>query len=153
EVAVARLVAPAVPRGEQRALTQFVELVRRRPPPPGRVASLPGRGEIFVRAPRAPRDGAPTVVLLHGWIGSGGLNWLAGFESLSERYRVIAPDLRGHARGIRSWRRFKLSDCADDVAALLRKRRIRNAIVVGYSMGGPIAQLVWRRHSDLVAGL
>ena len=93
------------------------------------------------------------MVLLHGWIASGGLNWFQAFEALRGRYRVIAPDLRGHARGIRSWRRFKLRDCADDVAALLRKRRISNAIVVGYSMGGPVAQLVWRRHPDLVSGL
>jgi pimeloyl-ACP methyl ester carboxylesterase len=129
-----------------------VEIVRRRPPPPGQVSTLPGRGQIFVRAPRASRE-APTVVLLHGWIGSGGLNWFQVFESLRDRYRVIAPDLRGHARGIRTWRRFKLNDCADDVAALLRKRRIQNAILVGYSMGGPVAQLVWRRHPDLVSGL
>jgi pimeloyl-ACP methyl ester carboxylesterase len=106
---------------------------------------------LFVRATRGPRE-MPTVVLLHGWIASGGLNWFQAFESLRGRYRVIAPDLRGHARGIRSWR-FKLSDCADDVAALLRKRRVQNAIVVGYSMGGPVAQLVWRRHPELVSGL
>jgi pimeloyl-ACP methyl ester carboxylesterase len=105
-----------------------------------------------VRAARGPRE-APTVVLLHGWIASGGLNWFQAFEALRGRYRVIAPDMRGHAQGIRSWKRFKLRDCADDVAALLRKKRISNAILVGYSMGGPVAQLVWRRHADLVSGL
>ncbi len=145
------MAAPAVPHGEQSALTQLVDLVRRRPPPPGFFANLPERGNLFVRAARGPRD-LPTVVLLHGWIASGGLNWFQAFEALRGRYRVIAPDLRGHARGIRSWR-FKLSDCADDVAALLRKRRIQNAIIVGYSMGGPVAQLVWRRHPELVSGL
>jgi pimeloyl-ACP methyl ester carboxylesterase len=146
------LAAPAIPQGEPRAFAQLVELVRQQPPPRGQHAVLPGRGEIFVRAPRGPRD-APTVVLLHGWIGSGGLNWFQAFETLRARYRVIAPDLRGHARGIRSWRRFRLRDCADDIAALLRKRRVQDAIVVGYSMGGPVAQLMWRRHPDLVSGL
>jgi 3-oxoadipate enol-lactonase len=145
------LAAPAIPQGEQGALAHLVELVRRRPPPPGLFAKLPDRGELFVRAARGPRE-MPTVVLLHGWIASGGLNWFQAFESLRGRYRVIAPDLRGHARGIRSWR-FKLSDCADDVAALLRKKRIQNAILVGYSMGGPVAQLVWRRHPEIVSGL
>jgi len=91
-------------------------------------------------------------VLLHGWIASGGLNWFQAFEALRGRYRVIAPDLRGHARGIRT-SRFRLSDCADDVASLLRKKRVQNAIIVGYSMGGPVAQLVWRRHPQLVSGL
>jgi pimeloyl-ACP methyl ester carboxylesterase len=145
------LAAPAVPRGEQSALTHLVEIVRRRPPPPGFFAHLPDRGRLFVRAARGPRE-VPTVVLLHGWIASGGLNWFQAFEGLRGHYRVLAPDLRGHARGIRSWR-FKLSDCADDIAALLRKRRIQDAILVGYSMGGPVAQLVWRRHPGLVSGL
>ncbi|MET0902820.1 MAG: alpha/beta fold hydrolase, partial [Acidimicrobiales bacterium] len=75
------------------------------------------------------------------------------FGPLSQRYRVIAPDMRGHGRGIRSRRRFRLADCADDVAALLEQLAAEPAIVVGYSMGGPIAQLLWRRHPDRVAGL
>jgi pimeloyl-ACP methyl ester carboxylesterase len=93
------------------------------------------------------------VVLLHGWIASGGLNWFTSFDPLAQRYRIIAPDLRGHGRGIRSRRRFRLADCADDVAALLDHLGAEPAIVVGYSMGGPVAQLLWRRHPDQVAGL
>ena len=92
------------------------------------------------------------MVLLHGWIASGGLNWFTAFGPLSQRYRVIAPDLRGHGRGIRSRRRFRLADCADDVAALLDQLGAEPAIVVGYSMGGPVAQLLWRRHPERVAG-
>jgi pimeloyl-ACP methyl ester carboxylesterase len=93
------------------------------------------------------------VLLLHGWIASGGLNWFNAFEPLGQRYSVVAPDLRGHGRGIRSRRRFRLSDCADDVAALIEHLGTGPVIAVGYSMGGPVAQLLWRRHPDLVAGL
>jgi 3-oxoadipate enol-lactonase len=113
---------------------------------------LPGRGTTFVRTIDGP-PGAPTVLLLHGWIASGGLNWLSAFAPLAQRYRVIAPDMRGHGRGIRTRRRFRLADCADDMAALLEHLEADPAIVVGYSMGGPIAQLLWRRHPDAVAGL
>jgi pimeloyl-ACP methyl ester carboxylesterase len=93
------------------------------------------------------------VLLLHGWIASGGLNWFNAFGPLSERYSVIAPDLRGHGRGLRTRRRFRLADCADDVAAALEARDTGPVIAVGYSMGGPVAQLLWRRHPDLVSGL
>ena len=120
--------------------------------PPGERLTLPGRGTTFVRSLPGP-PGAPTVLLLHGWIASGGLNWLTAFGPLSKRYRVIAPDMRGHARGLRSRRRFRLADCADDMAALLELVDATPAIVVGYSMGGPIAQLLWRRHEASVAGL
>ena len=122
------------------------------PIPLGRRIDLPGRGQTFVRELAGP-PGAPTVVLLHGLIASAGLNWFQAFEPLGHHFRVVAPDARGHGRGIRSWRRFRLSDCADDVAALLDELGIDRAILVGYSMGGPIAQLVWQRHRDRVAGL
>lgn len=122
------------------------------PLPLGERVTLPGRGTTFVREVSGPR-GAPTVVLLHGWIASGGLNWFTAFEPLGERYHVLAPDLRGHGRGLRARGRFRLADCADDVAALLRERETGPAIVVGYSMGGPVAQLLWHQHPDLVAGM
>lgn len=120
--------------------------------PAGRAVRLPGRGTTFVREVEGP-PGAPTVILLHGWVASGGLNWFQSFEALGRRFRVLAPDHRGHARGIRSWRPFRLEDCADDAAALLEELDAGPAIVAGYSMGGPIAQLLWHRHRELVSGL
>lgn len=62
-------------------------------------------------------------------------------------------DHRGHGRGIRSRRRFRLADCADDAAALINVLGTGPVIAVGYSMGGPVAQLLWHRHPDRVAGL
>jgi pimeloyl-ACP methyl ester carboxylesterase len=120
--------------------------------PLGRRISLPGRGTTFVRDVAGP-EGAPTVLLLHGWIASGGLNWYAAFEPLATRYRVLAIDHRGHGRGIRSRRRFTLADCADDAAALLEHLDTGPVVAVGYSLGGPVAQLLWRRHPEHVRGL
>lgn len=122
------------------------------PIPLGRRVELPGRGTTFVREVAGP-PGAPTVLLLHGLVASGGLNWFQAFTPLSRHFRVVALDHRGHGRGIRSWRRFRLADCADDAAALLDELGIDQAIAVGYSMGGPIAQLLWHRHPEKVAGL
>ncbi len=122
------------------------------PLPRGERVELPGRGTTFVRTVAGP-PGAPTVVLLHGWIASGGLNWFNAFDPLARRYNVVAPDARGHGRGLRSRRRFRLADCADDVSALLDELGTGPVIAVGYSMGGPIAQLLWRRHPEQVSGL
>lgn len=120
--------------------------------PPGRAVLLPGRGRTFVRdAPGPP--GAPTLLLLHGWTVTADLNWFCAYGPLGERYRVVALDHRGHGQGIRSWRPFRLEDCADDAAALAGELGIDRLIPVGYSMGGPVAQLLWRRHPGLVAGL
>ena len=120
--------------------------------PLGRRVELPGRGTTFVREVEGP-PGAPTVLLLHGLVASGGLNWFQVFDPLSRHFNVLAPDHRGHGRGLRSRKRFTLNDCADDLAALLDQIGSGPVIAVGYSMGGPIAQLLWKRHPDKVAGL
>ena len=122
------------------------------PLPPGRPVELPGRGTTFVRDLAGP-VGAPAVVLLHGWTASADLNWYTSYEGLARRFRVIALDHRGHGRGIRSRAPFRLEDCADDVAALADELGLAQIIVVGYSMGGPIAQLTWHRHRSLVTGM
>ena len=120
--------------------------------PPGRHVELPGRGRTHIRELAGP-SGAPTVVLLHGWTVTADLNWFPSYEPLSRHYRVVAIDHRGHGRGIRSPKRFRLADCADDVAALCEVLDLDSVILGGYSMGGPIAMLTWHRHRRLVDGL
>ncbi len=119
--------------------------------PPGRVIHVRGRGELFVRDTGG--DGQP-VLLLHGWMFSADLNFWRNYDALADAgYRVLAVDHRGHGRGIRSHARFRLTDCATDAAALLRQLDVGPTLVVGYSMGGPIAQLMARDHTDVVAGI
>ena len=120
--------------------------------PPGRVVSLPGRGEVFIRD-SGGTPGTPAVLLLHGWTASADLNFFPVYAQLAGSYRVIAMDLRGHGRGMRSTEPFSLEDCADDAAALLGQLGAGPAIVVGYSMGGPVGMLVARRHPGMVAAL
>ena len=123
------------------------------PLPPGSAVRLGRRGRTFVRDTGGPAD-APVVLLLHGWTANADLNWFACFDPLQRAgYRVVALDHRGHGRGIRTFRRFRMRDCADDAAALLDELGIASATAVGYSMGGAVAQLLWRRHPSRVSGL
>jgi 3-oxoadipate enol-lactonase len=122
------------------------------PLPPGRSVTLPGRGTMFVRDSGGPAE-APVVMLLHGLGATASLNWFTAIPALEERFRVVAPDHRGHGRGIRSDASFTLEAAADDVVALADALHIERFLAVGYSMGGPIAQLVWRRHPERISGL
>ena len=122
------------------------------PLPPGREVDLPGRGRTFVRELTGP-PGAPTLLLLHGLAATADLNWFRSYDALGREFRVVAMDHRGHGRGVRSVRRFRLADCADDAAAVCDVLGIARVIPVGYSMGGPISQLLWHRHPELVSGL
>jgi 3-oxoadipate enol-lactonase len=122
--------------------------------PPGRVVLVPDRGEMFVRDSGPDSGSVGTVLLLHGWMFGADLNWLTCYVPLQDAgYRVIAVDHRGHGRGIRSQEPFRLADCADDCAALLGLLGVDQALVVGYSMGGAIAQLLAHSHPELVEGI
>jgi len=119
---------------------------------PGRTVEVPGRGDTFVYEMEGPPD-APVLFLIHGLVASTQLNWFPAFPVLADRYRVVATDLRGHGRGFPAGRWFRMSDCADDIAAVADALGIERFIPVGYSLGGPVAQLVWHRHRDRVEGL
>lgn len=126
--------------------------MRRSSEPRCRDVDVPGCGRLHVREVDGPR-GAPTLVLLHGLGATAALNWDGCLPTLARRFHVLAPDLRGHGRGPRCGPRFRLEDCADDVAALVGHEGCGPVLVAGYSMGGPVAQLLARRHADQVDGM
>lgn len=119
--------------------------------PAPRPLELPGRGRTCVVDVPGP-EGAPTIILLHALATTAALSWYPSIGALSSHFRVIAFDQRWHGRGITS-EHFRLADCADDVAAVADALGIDRFIVAGYSMGGAVAQLVWKRHRDRVDGL
>jgi 3-oxoadipate enol-lactonase len=111
----------------------------------------PGVGELFVRD--SGGDGPP-VLLLHGWMFAADANWWPVYRPLEQAgHRVLALDHRGHGRGLRSPEPFRLLDCARDAAALLDALGTGPVVAVGYSMGGPVAQLLARERPDLVRAL
>ena len=120
--------------------------------PPAAPVELAGLGEVDVREVPGP-EGAPAVILIHGWTASADINFFTCYRALGEHVRVIAFDQRGHGSGLRTRRVVRLEDCADDVARVADALGIDTFIPVGYSMGGTIAQLTWRRHRDRVDGL
>lgn len=78
-------------------------------------------------------DNAPALVLLHGFTNSGA-SWEPVISGLRERYRALAPDIRGHASAAAA-DPVTLDAVIDDVAALTPEP----FTLVGYSQGGRIA--------------
>ena len=116
------------------------------------MVAIGGLGEVPVRLLGDATATAP-VALLHGWTATADLNWFRCYEALGQQHRLLAFDHRGHGTGLRTRSAFRLEDCADDVIAVADALGYDKIIPVGYSMGGPIAQLIWQRHPDRVAGL
>lgn len=96
----------------------------------------------------------PPVLLIHG-NGVTADDWrISGlYESLSQRFQVLAPDRAGF--GYSSRRGGKLSPAAqaDLFAALLRRRTHEPAIIVGHSIGVQTALCLALDHPELVRGL
>src|SRR3954447_8423466 len=97
--------------GGRRRLALMSDVAPPIPLPPGRRVQLPRRGPMWVREITGP-PGAPVVVLLHGWMATADLNWFTSYRALGQHFRVLAVDHRGHGRGLRSARPFRIARVA-----------------------------------------
>ena len=97
----------------------------------------------------------PTVVLLHGGPFSYDHSYFKPhLDWLTEEAQVVYLDLRGHGRSAPTEPdEWSLERCADDVAAVCDQLGIDKPVVVGHSMGGPIALMYAARHPGHVGGV
>jgi 2-succinyl-6-hydroxy-2,4-cyclohexadiene-1-carboxylate synthase len=95
---------------------------------------------------------APVILCLHGRWGRAE-TWCDFLGHYGDRYRVIAPDLRGHGLSGKPASGYGAEEMAGDLVALLDGLGIENAIVVGHSMGGHVAGYLAARHPAYVRAL
>ncbi|MEU2072113.1 alpha/beta fold hydrolase [Streptomyces anulatus] len=94
----------------------------------------------------------PAVLLLHGFPHTWEL-WTDIMADLSDRYLVIAPDLRGFGASSGAVSGYDAGTLAEDAAALLTALGVSSAAVVGIDAGTPPAFLLALRHPGLVRRL
>lgn len=95
--------------------------------------------------------GQPTV-LIHGGLGAIEM-FGPTLQLLSKNRQVIAVDLQGHGRTADIDRPLNVASFGDDIAELLKHLNIKQADIVGYSMGGGTALQTAIRHPELVRKL
>lgn len=97
---------------------------------------------------------ATPVVLLHAFPLNSG-QWEDQIDALSDRFRFIAPDLKGFggSDAPEDGSAYSMDDYADSVAGLLDHLGLQKVVLVGLSMGGYIAFAVLHRHRDRVSAL
>jgi pimeloyl-ACP methyl ester carboxylesterase len=96
------------------------------------------------------RGSGQPLVLLHGVTLRASV-WAPQFHQLTDRFRVIAVDLRGHGGSTAGTAGFGLSRLGDDLATLLEHLDLHDAIVVGHSMGGMTVMTFCAEHPDVLA--
>jgi pimeloyl-ACP methyl ester carboxylesterase len=104
---------------------------------PGRTVFV-GDSEFLVRE-AGPEDGDPLLVI-HGLAGSSLAEWYEVAPLLAANRRVILLDHRGHGLSALSRGPYEIGDEADDIAGVLDQVGVDACDVVGYSLGGAVAQ-------------
>lgn len=99
---------------------------------------------------RARHAGAPTLVLLHGFTGHA-RSWDAFADAMTDRYRVLALDQRGH--GETAWAppdRYGRSEMVDDLQVFVKALSLSGIALLGLSMGGGVTfEYAGRRPKEL----
>jgi pimeloyl-ACP methyl ester carboxylesterase len=114
--------------------------------PGGRILDLPD-GEMQV-VEGGPREGEP-IVLIHCF--SCAIDWWDGMRPrLEADHRVVAVDLLGHGGSEKPGSGYTPENQAKLVAEALARLHVRDAEVVGHSLGGAVAVALTEEHPQLV---
>ena len=91
----------------------------------------------------------PTIVFLHGnpesWYA-----WHHQIEHLSDRFHIIAPDLKGYGQGDKRAGDWRWENCAEEMLALLDKVGIEQFHVVAHDRGAVLADYLGGNHPDRI---
>jgi len=82
--------------------------------------------------------GEPALLFIHGGLADRSF-WDAQLKAFAGRHRVVALDLPGHGESGINRKKWGLPEFAADVAAVVRAERLTKVVLIGNSLGGPVA--------------
>jgi pimeloyl-ACP methyl ester carboxylesterase len=89
-------------------------------------------------------QGETAIVFLHGWCGDRQY-WKNQIPPFAADYRVVAFDQAGHSESGKDRQRWTVNDLGADVETVVKALGLKRVILVGHSMGGPIALVAAKR--------
>jgi pimeloyl-ACP methyl ester carboxylesterase len=96
-------------------------------------------------------QGVP-ILFVHGFPLSRAI-WQPQIEALSKKFRIIAPDLRGHGESEAPPGIYTMDLFAEDIHALIEQQKCGSVVLVGHSMGGYISFAFYRKFPQQVRAL
>lgn len=91
--------------------------------------------------------GSDAIVLIHGWTMNAD-NWRDQIADLSKRGRLIAIDLPGHGQSDKPQVSYSMDYFARAIEAVMRHAKVKRAVLVGHSMGTPVARQFYRKYPN-----
>jgi len=96
--------------------------------------------------------GDPALVFIHCWACNRHF-WDNQVAEFSKTYRVVTIDLPGHGESGQGRKSYSVESYGDDVKTVVTKLNLKRVVLVGSSMGGPIALEATRRMPDRVVAI
>ena len=112
-------------------------------------ADFEGNKVVYFESGKAGKKDA--LVFIHGWTCNADF-WKASANAFPE-YRVIAVDLIGHGRSDKPQTTYSMEYFARSVDAVLKKAKVERAVLVGHSMGTPVARQFYRLYPNKTLGI
>jgi pimeloyl-ACP methyl ester carboxylesterase len=100
----------------------------------------------------AEGSGEPALVFIHGWSCDRG-EWSEQVTRFSGGREVITMDLAGHGDSGRDRKDWTIESLGEDVRAVVAALDLRRVVLIGHSMGGPVALAAASRMQERVAGV
>ncbi|HZF26962.1 MAG TPA: alpha/beta hydrolase [Steroidobacteraceae bacterium] len=129
------------------------------PPKPVDTATTSAGGERAVPSEdgvaisyRVLGKGEPALIFIHGWCADS-TYWDAQLDAFSRRYTVVTLDLAGHGDSGTARAEWTMDAFGDDVVSVAKQIPNRQLVLVGHSMGGPVALEAARRLKGRVIGI
>jgi len=91
--------------------------------------------------------GSDALILIHGWTMNLD-NWRDQVADFAKRNRVIAIDLPGHGLSDKPQTTYSMDLFARAVDAVMRDAKVKRAVLVGHSMGTPVARQFYRKYPE-----
>ncbi len=120
-------------------------------PPSWEVGSATSADGIPIRY-QVSGKGPVSVVFVHGWACDRSY-WREQLDHFARQYRVVALDLAGHGESGVERRQWTIEAFGRDVVTVMEALNLRRVVLVGHSMGGPVAVETARVAPEIVLGL
>ncbi|MEF2246781.1 alpha/beta fold hydrolase [Paenibacillus sp. IITD108] len=113
------------------------------------IASVNGNDLVYEECGESSRR---VIILLHGFCGSSHY-WHKVCPLLSDKYRIIMPQLRGHGGSYAPDGDYSIEAMADDIYKLMVKLELDKVVMFGHSLGGYVALAFAEKYKERLLGL
>jgi pimeloyl-ACP methyl ester carboxylesterase len=119
--------------------------------PPAATGSVSSADQVAIKYQTAG-NGATALVFVHCWTCNRGY-WDQQADYFAGRYQVVRLDLAGHGESGHERKDYRIDAFGGDVVAVVEKLGLKQVILIGHSMGGPVSVEAAKRLGDRVIGV